>query len=320
VAGARPVGRLRDYLAIARFDHATKHIFIAPGVVLAFLIQGHKTAGTVSGAALALVAAVAIASANYVVNEWMDRDFDRHHPTKSERSAVMRVLDGRIVWTEWCALLAVGLVCAALSSRLCLVVSSVFALQGVAYNVPPLRTKNLPFLDVISESVNNPIRFVIGWAMVDPTTLPPSSIILAYWSGGAFLMAAKRLSEYRDISVAGLKDALVLYRASFKGYTELSLLLSCFAYALFSMFFLAVFLIKYRIEYLFLAPVLVLLFAQYLGLTYTPGSTAQRPERLFSERGLMVTLVALGALFLLTTFVKMPFLTGLTTPSFIRLE
>ena len=35
----------------------------------------------------------------------------------------------------------------------------------------------------------------IGWAMIDATTLPPGSIILSYWLGGAFLMAAKRLSD-----------------------------------------------------------------------------------------------------------------------------
>ena len=59
-------------------------------------------------------------------------------------------------------------------------VGCIFALQGIVYNVPPLRTKDKPYLDVISESVNNPIRLLIGWAMVDPTTLPPSSIILSY--------------------------------------------------------------------------------------------------------------------------------------------
>ena len=28
--------------------------------------------------------------------------------------------------------------------------------MGVVYNVPPLRTKEWPYLDVLSESVNNP--------------------------------------------------------------------------------------------------------------------------------------------------------------------
>ena len=54
------------------------------------------------------------------------------------------------------------------------------AAQGIFYNVPPLRTKDKAYFDVISESINNPIRLLIGWAIVDPTSLPPGSIILSY--------------------------------------------------------------------------------------------------------------------------------------------
>src|SRR3546814_14017148 len=83
-----------------------------------------------------------------------------------------------------------------------------FAAQGLAYNVPPLRTKDVPYLDVLSESVNNPLRLAIGWAMIDPGSLPPVSIIIAHWFGGAFLMVTNRLSEYRK-TVVSLGAALL---------------------------------------------------------------------------------------------------------------
>src|SRR3546814_15555338 len=82
-------------------------------------------------------------------------------------------------------------------------------------------------LDVISESINNPIRLTLGWTMVDPTTLPPSSLLLAYWTGGAFLMGAKRLSEYRDISTEAGMQMLHRYRRSFSAYTAESLTVCC---------------------------------------------------------------------------------------------
>jgi hypothetical protein len=47
------------------------------------------------------------------------------------------------------------------------VTACIFALQGIVYNVRPLRTKDKPYLDVISESINNPLRLTIGWAMID---------------------------------------------------------------------------------------------------------------------------------------------------------
>jgi 4-hydroxybenzoate polyprenyltransferase len=318
-AAVRGKPGISDYLAIARFDHMTKHVFVIPGMALALLLRGVRSPDVLRDIVLGFIAVVCIASANYVINEYLDRDFDQHHPTKSARTAVQVRLDPRFVGLEWAVFAGLGLSAAALSSPAMFIAALVFAGQGIVYNVRPLRTKDVAYLDVISEAINNPLRMIIGWAMIDPTTLPPASILICYWTGGAFLMAAKRLSEYRDIAASHGKDVLARYRLSFATYTETSLVVSCFLYAILSAFFLAVFLIKYRIEYIITLPAFAGLFALYLALAMQAGSVAQKPEKLFRQKSLMVAVAIVTATVILATFVDMPFLRQLTAQNYISL-
>lgn len=309
----------RDYLRMARFDHVTKQVFILPGILLAMLLRGSGSEPLLLNVLLGFPAAVAIASANYVINEWLDRHHDAFHPEKSQRVAVRKALNPTIVYSLYGVLVATGLGLAALVNPTFAWICVLFAVAGLAYNVPPIRTKDRVFVDVLSESLNNPIRLMLGWAMVDPGTMPPSSLLLAFWFGGAFLMNCKRLAEYRDIVGALGAERLGLYRRSFRFYTEARLSVANLVYALMCAFFGAVFLIKYRIEYILLFPFLTALFAEYYSLALQPDSVARKPEQLFRARPLMSIAAASALVFVLLTLVDVPALERLTDQQFIDL-
>jgi hypothetical protein len=175
--------------------------------------------------------------------------------------------------------------------------------MGFMYNVRPFRTKDKAYLDVLSESVNNPIRFVLGWMLIGITVFPPSSVLIAYWMGGAFLMATKRFAEYRFI---GNAETAGLYRHSFKFYTEERLLISTVFYALCSSFFLAIFLIKHRIELLVSFPFIALLFAWYLHIGFEKNSIVQTPEKLFKKKGFVLFVFLLFVLMIALLKIDIP--------------
>ncbi len=310
----------RRYIGIARPDHWIKNVFLIPGTAAALAVLPRAwqagPAALLGGLALALVSLCLTASANYTINEYLDARHDRFHPVKRHRPGALGLLDGRLVLLQYVLLAAAGLGLAAAINLSFLLASVWLLLMGLAYNVPPARTKDKAYLDVLSESINNPIRFLMGWFVVAPTLLPPSSVLLAYWMGGAFLMGVKRYSEYRGIADPA---RAALYRRSFASYTEQSLLLSSFFYALCAVFFLAIFLIKYRIEFLLLAPLVAALFTWYLAIGARRDSAAQAPEKLYRDTAFMtfaaLTFVAGAALF----FIDLPFLHGLMEPQLIGL-
>ena len=114
--------------------------------------------------------------------------------------------------------------------------------MGLIYNIPPVRSKELPYLDVLSESVNNPIRLLLGWFALTDALVPPISLMIAYWMAGAFFMAAKRWAEYKSINDP---EAAAAYRRSFKWYNLDRLMVSMFFYSITCALFLGVFIIRF---------------------------------------------------------------------------
>jgi len=221
-----------------------------------------------------------------------------------------------MVLLEYAVLAAAGLLLGYLLSVPYLVVTAAFLVMGVVYNLRPIRTKDVIYLDVLSESVNNPIRLLLGWLAVEPATLPPSSLVLGYWMGGAFLMAIKRYAEYRFLNNA---DSAALYRRSFRYYTQEKLLVSAFLYAMCSAFFLGVFLVKYRLELLLSLPLFGGLFAWYFHLALKPNSVVQRPEDLWQETPFMIYVALLVAAVALLLVVDLPWMARLLETAFITI-
>ena len=208
-----------------------------------------------------------------------------------------------IAYAEWLLLAAAGLGLAATLNFYFFLSALWLWVMGIAYNVPPLRTKEWPYVDVLSESINNPIRLLLGWFALVTNHVPPMSLVIAYWMVGAFFMAMKRYAEYRHI---GDRRVAAAYRRSFEFYTEERLLVSIMFYATACALFGGIFIVRYHLELILFAPLAAGVFAYYMHLGMMADSPVQNPEKLYRQRGFFVYMIFCAVAFVLLMFTSIP--------------
>ncbi len=297
---------LRSYIEISRVDHWFKNIFMLFGIVLAFFHNPNTfSLQQLIVVIIALLSTSLIASSNYVINEIKDAPFDRVHPTKKNRaipSGRIKTFNAYILWTM---LIFAGISIAASVNAPFLATMTLFLIMGLLYNVEPIRLKDLPYLDVLSESLNNPIRLLLGWFVIIPCQLPPITLLLAYWFIGSFFMAIKRFSEYRNINN---KEIAAQYRKSFRYYDEAKLLTSTIFYSTIFALFFGIFLIRYHFELILIIPLVAGFISYYIKIGFKKNSVVQNPERLYRERGLVIYAFLCFLIFIVLLFVDIPIL------------
>lgn len=156
---------------------------------------------------LAFLSFCAASSAVYLVNDSVDRESDRLHPTKRMRAIAAGEVSVRVAVTVAAVLAALSLTLAALTDRsLVLLMLTYLALQlGYA-----LWLKHEPVLDIGIVAAGFLMRAVAGGLAA---SLPLSQWFLLVSSfGSLFIVAGKRYSELHTLgSEAGTRRSLVRY-------------------------------------------------------------------------------------------------------------
>ena len=301
---SKPLAKIWPYIQIVRVDHWFKNVFMVLGVIFAYFMQPEVlTWSSAPTLVVALFATCLVASSNYVLNELLDGPTDRMHPEKRHRPVPSGLIRPWIGYAEWLGLGSLG-IWAGVQVNVPFAASTAFLwIMGVLYNVPPVRTKEWAYLDVLSESINNPIRLMLGWFSLIPSHFPPASLLLAYWMVGAFFMAVKRYAEYRHI---GDPRAAAAYRGSFAYYTEERLLLSVLFYAAACSFFGGIFLVRYHMELILFVPLAAGVITFYFKIGLRSNSPVQHPEHLYRETTFMGFLAASMVIFVLLMFANIP--------------
>ncbi len=142
----------------------------------------------------AFVAFCLLASAIYLLNDYIDRERDRLNPRTADRPIASGALPVGVAAVAFVALLvASGFIAAALG-RTCLIVMAAYATMNLGYS---LRLKRTVIADVMCIAVGFVLRVLFGVYAVQ--VLPSPWIILCMFSLALFLGFGKRKAELNDL-------------------------------------------------------------------------------------------------------------------------
>lgn len=212
-------------VSLIRPKHWIKNSIIPLGMLFAWNYY-HTLPGLLHTLAVA-AAFLMISSANYLINDILDADKDAKHDKKKHRRNLTErnreIIDFTIL-----VLLFLSFSLITFFWTMPMLMAAALFVSGLIYNVPPIRAKDIAFIDVIVESLNNPIRFMAGWYLITPEH-PPITFLLLTLLYSNFLMTGKRYAEFLYLGEQKARE----YRKVFKTYGVFNLFIAMLVYALF---------------------------------------------------------------------------------------
>ena len=275
-----------------RVDHWIKNLVLVLGYTFAIFYSNQNSNDFFLLSSAFIILCIS-ASSNYLINEYFDKKTDKFHPIKKIRVFVKKDKnDFERVFIQYFFLISISIFLSCFINKTFFYLNIIFIIFGILYNVKPFRLKDIFLIDVILESANNPLRFLMGWVVILPDYYPPISIILFFWFSGCFLMTMKRYSEYLFLSkfINPRK-----YRKSFESYNEKNLFDISIFYCLLSLSFFIIFVIKYKIELILILPLAILMYVRIFKISLNKDSLIMRVEKIYKDK-LFLYLFILGVL------------------------
>ncbi|MCP5047181.1 MAG: UbiA family prenyltransferase [bacterium] len=299
--------KIKLYIDSLRLERWPRSLAIIPGFI-AYLVltpdalKGADYPDMLLRLFVAFLLTLFISTANYIINEITDAPHDAYHPSKKHRPLVNNQISIKILMTLWALLVAVSMVTAYLfyQNTYFLIGLTALLIAGILYNVPPVRVKDIPYLDSTLESANNPIRFLIGWHIL-AVSFPPVSLLLSWWAFGNFLMVGKRVAEKKFLTAEESHG----YRRSLRKYKLHSLIIFMRVNALIFLLTFAWFAVESKLNsFLYSIPFIVFYLFMFMKKSVQDIEGAEEPEKLLKNPYFALYTLFLAAIFILAYIFK----------------
>jgi len=226
---------------------------------------------------LGFISLCLISSANYVINDIIDKKVDRKHPEKINRpiaSSKIRVWLAVII-ALFLTIISIYLAYL-LSINFMLVVTSIFLIT-LAYS---FWLKNEPFIDIILISINFVLRAVSG-AFIINVEISPWLIICAFFLS-QFMGLGKRIFRFYSKQML---DGLIM--------SVMAVLIISYTFYTF---------LKSESNLIFTLPIVIYGIFRYYYLINTGSSIPRHPEKIFLDLRLMLSVLLWGLIVFLLLY------------------
>jgi len=265
-----------------------KNGFVLIGVVFA----GQWNQATLISMGVAFLAFCAIASAVYILNDIIDAEADRQHPTKKNRPIASGSITLPMAWWLAGCLSCLALILASQVSFWAFGFVLVYALLNIGYS---MHWKHVPVLDVFIISSGFMLRLLAG--TVGLGIAPSSWLLLCGLMLTLFLGFAKRRAELLALEQAGVHDRALTRRVldeyspmMIEQYTAISAACTILSYSLYTVSTDTI--ARHGTETLiYTVPFVVYGIYRYLFLLHQRGKGNDTAQDLYTDRHLMVTVL-----------------------------
>ena len=210
-AGRSPLADLAGLLRVGQWP---KNLLVMAAPFAAGSVTGSAPSAA-SGLGLLMLAMAAwclASSATYIVNDYRDREQDRHHPVKCTRPLAAGTINPVTALGLSLVLAALALV---LGWRVAPQLSGLLAVYMALVTAYSIELKKVAVLDLLVVAAGFPIRAVSGAFAIDVPVTPWFVFVIS--SAALLVVSAKRLSELRRLGpeADNHREVLSLYSERF---------------------------------------------------------------------------------------------------------
>lgn len=299
-------GKAKYYFESLRLERWPRSLAIVPGFVAAIVLEPSLISSrpihiSVLLLIVSFVLTLLISTSNYIINEIADAPSDAHHPAKRDRPLVKKIISVKILMILWFIMVIIAFAGGKLLFNKNFLLSlAALLIAGLLYNIPPVRVKDIPFLDSTLESANNPIRFLTGWFVLT-STFPPASLLISWWAFGNFLMVGKRVAEKKFLS----PEESAGYRLSLKKYTTTSLIAFMILNSIIFILTFSLFALEEKMYTLLISvPFILIYLGMFMKKSVQDRDGAEEPEKLLKDPYFAFYTLFLIIIFVLAYFFK----------------